>query len=101
MEISATLRAAWRHLGKRLSDPLVALGGWVGALAVREATPRTTVAHASGELRQRQKLLPHGQKRKHEDKCSICNALQSARTPKRCLYTALGVLSKLHQSCVV
>jgi hypothetical protein len=40
-------------------------------------------------------------KTKHEDKCSTCSAQQSARTPKRCLGTALGVLSKLHQSCAV
>ena len=33
--------------------------------------------------------------------CSTCSAQQSVRTPKRCLGTALGVLSKLHQSCAV
>jgi hypothetical protein len=38
-ETSATLLAAGRHLGKRPSDPLAALGGWVGALAPRGAAP--------------------------------------------------------------
>ena len=40
-ETSATLLAAGRHLGKRPSDPLAALWGWVGALAPREAAPWT------------------------------------------------------------
>ena len=75
----------------------MALGGWVGTLAPHEAAPRSP-AHRG---RQRQKPSYRGQKTKRKYKSTSYSPQRSVRTPKLCPGTALGVLGKLREPCVV
>ena len=96
-ETSATLPAAGRPLAGSLSDPLMALGGWVGTLAPHEAAPRSPARRGC----QRQKLSRRGQKRKRKYRSTPYSPQRSVRTPKLCPGTALGVLGKLREPCAV
>ena len=84
-ETSATLPAAGKPLAGSVSDPLMALGGWVGALAPHEAAPRSP-AHRG---RQRQKPSCRGQKTKRKYKSTHKRSEYSPRPSARTLNSGL------------